>query len=150
MNWLKEPGNILSLIAVVVSVVACITSWRTQKRLVVVEESRERDRLKHARKAKLRAELVHELHGRSSGEKLRIYNDGDSEAREMVLILDGKPIREHPAVVDIESEVNRVSPHSHVQYLVALTRGTYPPWDLQVAWVDDSGESGTYRTTITA
>lgn len=150
MNWLNEPGNVLSLIAIVVSVAAWITSWKTQKRLVVIEESRDRDRLKQTRKARIRVELARE-HGEARvPERLRIYNDGESDARDLTIKLAGKPVHEHPAVIVTGSEISQVGPRSYVQYMVALTHANFPPWDIEVTWSDDSGEPGFYKSTITA
>jgi hypothetical protein len=149
-EWSQVFGVTLSLLAIIVSVLSWVTSWKTQKRLVVIEESRERDRLRQTRKAKIRAELAREQRGDRIPERLRIYNDGESEAREVTIKLAGKPIREHRAVIDTRSEISQVGPRSCVQYMLALTHANFPPWGIEITWIDDSGEPGIYRTTITA
>lgn len=163
VQWFTEPGrsNLANwLIPLVALILAGLSLWVSSKgqkrqselqaRIVEIEQAREHERQRLAQRAILRAELIHEPYGRSGTDKLRIYNGGDSEAREIVVKLDGKPIREHPAVVDVGTGINQVGPRSSVQYLVAMTYTTYPPWDLEITWTDDSGEPGLYRTTITA
>ncbi len=89
MGWFADSSHFLSLVAIIVSVLAWITSWRTQARLVTIEEARETDRLKRSRRAKIRAELVREPTGTSMGDFLRVYNDGDTEARDVRIRLSG-------------------------------------------------------------
>ncbi|MGH9428066.1 MAG: hypothetical protein ACRD2L_17425 [Terriglobia bacterium] len=155
LQWFLDSGHAnlvtyaLSVVAIAVSVFAWITSWQTQKRLVVIEEARERDRLKHASKAKLRAELVREPGSRRMRELLRVYNDGEVEARNVAIKLAGKPLLEHPAVPGGTTEIKKVGPRSQIQYVIAVTLDNAPPWEFELTWTDDSGQEGSYRTTLT-
>jgi len=44
IDWFSSFSNILSLISILIAIAAMYTSWKTQKRLVEIEEAREMDR----------------------------------------------------------------------------------------------------------
>jgi len=99
-----------------------------------------------------RACLVAQLvHGKSNHDyRLRIENKSAIEARDITVLLDGKPILEHPAVPQgIGGEIRQVGPWSYFQYVLAISFQTHPPFEVNITWTDDSGEPGSYRTTIT-
>ena len=56
-----SPSLIVSIIAVIISGIAVYISWRTQKRLVDIEDAREKDRLVEKQKANLTARISREL-----------------------------------------------------------------------------------------
>jgi uncharacterized membrane protein YdfJ with MMPL/SSD domain len=89
--------------SLLVSAIAVILGWQanrkanaTQARLLEIEDQRERDRVARAKEAILRAELDRNTQG---VECLYIRNDGECEARNLSLKMDGKPFGEHPAVL---------------------------------------------------
>ncbi len=150
-DWFNNPGNaafaacFISLISVFVAVAAMYTSWKTQKRQVEIEEIREKDRQKEMHKADLVALLIDD-NGR---DLLVIDNKGPAEAREIVILLNGKPLSEYQGFVRNQPEIRAVGPYSSFHYLMALTMGMDLSFEITITWVDDSKEVGRYLTTLT-
>jgi len=165
----------ISAIAAAVSVGAAIwasrksakaqeTANRLQARLAEIEEQREEDRLVQKVKAELRAELLgkdKEIACTLSGSQLprllshgmvytlRISNVGEAPARNVTVTIDGKPVLERPAVPEAAREIRQVGPGSSFGYPLAITRGCHPPFEIDIAWEDDSGVPGQFKTTLT-
>jgi len=160
-------SDIISLISVVVAAVALLNSWRAgrqahkatreanelvkqqvalQDRLAQIEQSREHARLMQTLQAALRAELRQT--GQSSW-RLFVLNTGSSPARNVTIMLDGKPLLEHDAVPRGEQEANLIGPESDVSYCIAPGSDCSPPFELEATWDDDSGQQGQYGTTLT-
>lgn len=157
-----SPSLIISIFAAVISAIAIgVSIWthnrnhKLQARIVALEEAREKDRLAEKKKANLTAKITKEELRRSSTSRiywqyhLVVENKGLSEARDIEIILAGKPILEHPAIPQGTDEITRVGPNSSIQYLLAPSMGNYPPFDIEITWEDDSGEVGEYSTTLT-
>lgn len=151
IDWLGSPGNasfaasILSLISIAVASIAIYTSWRTQKQLVEIEEVRERDRQKEMRKA----DLVSRLKDGDGRDLLVIENKGPAEAREIVILLNGKPLSEYEGFVGDQKEIRKIGPYSSFHYRLALCYGMELSFEITITWIDDSGEPGFYKTTLT-
>jgi hypothetical protein len=152
-NWFGNSGNsaltafIISLVSILIAIAAMFTSWKTQKRIVEIEEAREKDRLRDMRKADLMARLV-----RNGRDRLIIENKGPAEAREISIMLNGRPLSEFPVFVGSQQEIHKVGPYSSFHYLMAFCIGldpmVYTP-EITINWTDDSGEPGAYQTTLT-
>ena len=143
LSW---AGFIVSVFALVISAIAEYTSWKTQRRLVAIEEDREKERQLASRQACLRPEL--RKTGRHSY-RLYIVNTGRAEARNVRVKLDGKPLAMHCAYVQGDEVPTHIGPDSEVSCLLALSLGCSPPFDIEIEWEDDSGLERTYRSTLT-
>jgi len=110
---------IVSVIAVAVAVWAHWREHRLGKRMLALEEARERDRRVKKQKAQLVARL--------NRDRLYIENKGESEAREVTVLLDGKPVLKHPAVLGGQEEVRQVGPRSRFHYLLGISFQTPAP-----------------------
>jgi hypothetical protein len=117
-----------------------------QKRLVEIEEARELERKKATSQGQLTARIQN--YGQYNY-RLLIENSGDAAAHDINLIMDGKPFDQHPAAVNGDGEITSIGPHSQATRLLAITMGCAPPFELEISWVDDSGEMGHYQTTLT-
>jgi hypothetical protein len=119
-----------------------------QKRLLALQEKNERDRQRAASKAQLRAQIEDYGH---HNYRLVIKNIGNCEARNVVLHMDGKPFDEHAVAVEGEGRISVIGAHSSVTRLLALSLSPdcSPPFDLDIAWEDASGDPGRYQTTLT-
>jgi len=147
----------LTAIAAIVSIWAILAarsankrSNDTQERLVKIEESREQDK----KKARLVAQIVNEVVGQKAHQTikkhlLQIENKGLAEARDIQLILDEKPVLEHPAIVKDQKEIIQIGPQSHFDYLIVYCSNTPRPEKVEITWMDDSGEPGRYQTSLT-
>lgn len=156
LEWFRDSGfanfvaALLSVVAIIISIIALRKSHKTQGRLVDIETARERDRLLKARKAALVARIVTEG-ARSIQEVsfLVIENRGEAAARCVWVVLDGTPFGQHPACVEELADDLRIGPSSDARFVLAINNDCMPPFDLQLAWQDDSGEPGVYRSTLT-
>jgi len=151
-KWFNDAGHtdfiasLLSIAAIIVSILAFIKSQKTQNRLVEIEEAREQDRLAEKKKANLTAQIMRDERGRLI---LRIENKGLGEARDIRVWLDDKQISDHPVFVKGQEEIFVVGPQSYFQYLIAITSSCPCPSGIAIAWADDSGEVGSYRNSLT-
>ncbi|MBP7068544.1 MAG: hypothetical protein KBB04_09765 [Methanothrix sp.] len=150
-DWFSSSGNaalaafFISLISVFVAAAALYTSCKTQKRQVEIEEIREKDRQREMRKA----DLVARLEDENGRDLLVIENKGAAEARDVMILINGRPLYEYRGFLRGEQEIRSVGPFSSFHYLMALTMGMDPFFEITISWVDDSGEAGRYNTTLT-
>lgn len=161
IEWFRDPAHsafsafAVSLAAVVFSFIAWFKSRKMEKKLLEIEEAREEDRLAEKQKANLTAEIITKESPRSGSIKidrkcyLQIENKGLGEARNIKLVLDNKPVMEHPGISKPQSEVKRVGPESKFRHELAVTGGPNVPSYVEITWEDDSGELGFYGTTLT-
>ncbi|HUT29622.1 MAG TPA: hypothetical protein VMX13_07515 [Sedimentisphaerales bacterium] len=162
IEWFSKPGRaafaafILSAFSLALSIYAWKSSQRTAKKQVAlkakfleIEQVREADRQTRKRKANLVAELVAKP-GKTMRDWLEITNTGEGEAREISVFLDNKPIRKHDAGCVIREEIDILGPKpSRFGYLLFLCDQLRPPFKLKITWSDDSGEPGSYESTLT-
>ena len=155
LEWFRDPAHTafaafaLSLIAIVVSITAWITSWRTQKRHLAIEEARDRDRVTQRRKANLTAQLLKEPRPGHPAFFLEVRNDGPAEARDISVTLDDQPFLEHPVSPDNLEAIHQLGSAAHFRYPLVVAMGQAGPYKLHITWSDDSGEAGSYLTTLT-
>jgi len=127
-----------------------------QARLVDVESAREKDRLRTTRAAALVASVVRQtehwtaVHVRPARVDyfLRIANEGQAEARNIVVRFDGRPPAEHPLTVKGEPEVTRLGPGADARYFLAVTTNSPRLLEVELAWEDDSGEPGRWASEV--
>ena len=155
MGWFSDSVNsafaafAVSVIALGVSVWAILTSRQTNCKLLEIEQQREKDRQDKALSANLTAKLEHlQKDGRFA---LHITNNGASEARNVKVLLNGKPISElkHIEPKDLK-KIATLGLESTVSYMWSCGYGNpRAPFDIEITWSDDSMKSGQYSTTLT-
>lgn len=145
-------GIIIAMGSLVVAIIAMRKSLdaqreanSAQRRVVEIEEGRERQR----RLASLQAKLRAELRGVRGADRLYLVNDGEAEARNVQVRLDGKPFAEHCAVIGDSSLPMFVGARAEVSCLLAIYQQCAPPFECEIRWDDDSGTDRSYRTTLT-
>ncbi len=146
-------GVVIAGGSLVVAIVALRRSARAaaeanaaQRRLVAIEEARESERRTQSQRALLRPSL------RKTGKsdyRLCVSNAGASAARDLRIMLDGKPLAEHDAAVTGDTLPDLVGPHSEVTCLLALHMQCAPPFQIELAWKDDSEQPGSFKGTLT-
>jgi len=117
-----------------------------QDRLTQIEHSREHAKLMQALRAIIRAELRNTDRGNW---RLFVTNSGKGAARNVTILLGGKPLLEHPAIPRDEEEVKLIGPESDISYCMVVNSSCQPPFEFSVTWDDESGEQGQYTTTLT-
>lgn len=144
-EWISAGSLVVAIIALIVSVLSNRKANATQERLVEIEEQREKDRQAQRLSAQLRAEL----RKKGNSYRLVIINQGDAEARNVRVMMDGKPLSEHNVAVSNDRLPDVVGANAEVSCLLAITQGNAPPFDIEIKWDDDSGNDKEYRTTLT-
>jgi len=146
--------DIISAFALVVSIVAL---WRgekahreanaAQRRIVEIEEQRERER----RLSALQASLYPRLSRTERGSyRLCLVNSGKAEARNVRVELNGVPLNEHPVAVRGSDIPTLIGPNSEVRCVLSITHDSPPPpYEMEIRWDDDSGMDRVYRGTLT-
>lgn len=152
-DFISLSGLVLSAGSLVVSIVALWKSSHAQqeanaaqKRLVEIEEQRDKDRHAELTQAKLRPELRKTSRG---SYRLYIANQGDVEARNIRVEVDNKPLIGHPAAVQGDSLPGFVGPHCEISCLLDLHFGCVPPFKIRVRWDDDLRKNREIETALT-
>ena len=157
-NWLGEPGKeeftslLLAAAAIAVSIIAICLNRKTQKRLLSIEENREKESDYKKKKALLIARGVKELHSKGGCSfYLILENIGDAGAREVNVLCDGIPVHKHKAMNTEEpiKEKLEIGQNSWVRYLLVTGMKDAPfPNQVEIKWQDDTGEEGYYCTDM--
>ena len=80
--------------------------------------------------------------------ELLILNDGDGDARNVKLWLDGVPAAEQPAGEDVPSEKERLGAHGSLKFAFLPDLSTPLPRAIRIEWEDASGEKGLYESDL--
>jgi hypothetical protein len=146
-----DLATIISLIALLVSVVFGVVTWRTasrqtalQKQMADIEGARERDRVRQARSADVSAVVQHI--GRDY--RLIIGNTGNAVARNLKVLLDGQPALQHRLVPRGEDELTTLGAGAATRYILAVTMGSPRVLDVLLTWDDDSGGPGRWESQL--
>lgn len=106
----------------------------TQQLLMIQNQNEER--INNLKKANLRYKFTND----SSGyEDLIIINDGPSEARNIEIKLNGKPLTRCPFPVMPNSKIERLLPNAEFRYNVLAGVGVPFPTKITLCWSDDFG-----------
>ena len=152
----------VGILALLVSIVSAIAAWRNnsrqnqlQERLVNLETAREQDRQRLARSAEVRASIQRgephyreQMVGRPPQYWLVIRNDGMALARNVRVLLDGKPAIEHALIPGGEEEITTIGPGTEHRYVLAVSLQSPRIVDVLIQWDDDSGEPGEWMSQL--
>jgi hypothetical protein len=145
-NLIAGLALLVSIVAILVSIHANRQANATQRRLVEIEEGRDRERVAAGRRADLRAEIREfGLHS----ERLYVINEGSAAAHDVADFLDGVALAEHDAAVANDPLSTVIGPRSEASCLLMTTLSCATPFDIRITWQDDSGEPREYRSTLT-
>jgi hypothetical protein len=78
---------------------------------------------------------------------LVLENRGAGKAEDISVELDGQPLFSHPTVPS-QNEIGVLGPFSRAHYLLAVTLGHPAPSTVSVKWVNPSGETGTFESSL--
>lgn len=146
MSDLISAGSLfVAVIALIVGMLANRKANVTQLRLVEIEERREKDR----QTQKNSAQLCAELRKMEKNYRLVLINQGNAEARNVRVMMDGIPLMKHKATFSNKRLPDMVGAKSEVSCILAISMESAPPFKIEVKWEDDSGNDREYRTTLT-
>jgi len=142
---------IVAIIAVVVSflsfgfsIAAFFKSQRTQDKMFNIEQARENDRQLEKRSANLKAKLEHKF----GDYKLNINNYGSSEARNIKVTLNKKPLSKFPNISPDPDADYTIGSDSTLCFRWKTSSKLPPPFDAIIKWSDDSGIDRDYKTRL--
>ena len=149
----------VSLLALILSAVSTIQTWRTnslqikhQKRLVNLETAREQDRQRLAQSAEVWASIDRDdrpfMNGTIKRYWLVIRNDGRVLARNVRVLLDGKPFIEHALIPDGEEEITTIGSGIEHRYNLAVSKKSERVAHVLIQWDDDSGEPRRWESKL--
>lgn len=145
-------GLVIAAASLVVAIIAIIKSGRAQKeanavqrRVVEIEEQRERDRQAESTQAQVRAELRKV----ERSYRLHLVNNGAVEANNIRVEIDDIPLADHSVSVESDPMPDLVGPKSEISCFLGLTMSCVPPFKIKVTWDDESGTDRTYCSTLT-
>ncbi|MEX2411727.1 MAG: hypothetical protein WD607_10245, partial [Candidatus Paceibacterota bacterium] len=118
---------IISILAIGISIIIWLKSHN-------IDRSRRDDEKRDQKSAVLKAYL--ERHQASMG-KIVIDNIGQSEARDVQVILDGTPILKHKSILDPTKSHPIIGPNSQVVYKINVAKDLPPPNHIELSWDDD-------------
>jgi len=137
--------------SLIVAVMALVKSSRAQgkandlqERLVKIEEQREQDRQEKAKKASLRAYLKAEKGHILS---LNIINEGEAEAENIRVEIEGKTLIEHPNYLKDIPLPDSVGPHSTISCFLDSKLSLNPL--IKITWDDEYEKDRTYKHKLT-
>ena len=138
----------LSAVAIALSVMSLISSRRSNRRLIQIEEARDNAARRSSKSAILRGHLVRESNSNGrSATVLVVDNTGDGTARNIAMLLDGEPAADHRAFLR-ENDFEVLGPRSTKRCQLAITSHSPSPTQIQISWTDGTGESKTYESTL--
>ena len=139
----------LSAIAIVLSLISLLSSRRSNRRLIQIEEARDNAAQTASDSAVLRGHLVRapSANGRSTNTALIIDNTGDGTARDIVMLLDAVPAAKHGAFMS-GNDFDLLGPQSSKRCSLAITSHSPTPTRIEISWTDDTGERKTYESTL--
>lgn len=150
------PELILSIIAVIISAMVAVYTYlqgrksnQLQERIVQLEEQREQDKQVAANQADVKAEIVQKPtnHGKLS-KKFRIYNSGESQARNIRVWIDDEPVYDVGFIHIDEPFIEILAPGSHVDFITSFSNDTPLNWKTTILWDDDSGKDRKFETML--
>jgi hypothetical protein len=151
----------LSLVVAAASLAVSFLAWRksseNQERLLGIEEQEqeEADKQIQERNAFVCANIEKEgIAGRDGTAQyqywLLIHNKGLAEARDVKVLLDGKPLPQHPGIPDNIKEVTQVGPDIAIPYRLTVSPGQQQARTLyaRITWADDAGKPGLWERIL--
>lgn len=117
--------------------------YRLRKRIVALEESREKGRIEFSKSARLSTKITQS--SGDPGSRLYIVNSGECEARNIKVTIDGTPIREHTCFV-FDREKTIIGPRSDIWYHYIITN--IIPELIVLTWDDDFAEGREWRSSL--
>jgi len=141
-------SDTVSIIALIVaagsfffSVLSFQKSHSVEKRQLDIEEER--------RSEEKAAALVAYIHRDGNRRTLCIENKGNGEARNIAMLLDGRPLEEHPCYVDQPNSIAILGGQTKGHYIIVLTNSTPWPALAEVHWEDDVKKDNVSRSSLT-
>ena len=133
----------MSLVAFIFSIITFLSGKSMNSRLLEIEENRDLQDATESKTAALRATES----GTRREPSIRIENTGTGTARNINIEFDGKSMDAH-AVHFMSPAPAVIGPMSETQIRYIATDQTHPPRTIKITWVDETGLTREYETTL--
>ena len=148
-GFLVDPPGWIPVVISILTGAWAVSSARkdrlVQKRLLSLENFRERDRLESSRRAVISARAEPD----GSCTRLFIDNDGFSSARAIEVLVNGHSLRSDRLLARGERVPQMIASKAGSSVLLLTLESTPPSVRLVVTWEDDSGSPGRWETDLT-
>lgn len=142
---------VMSLLALVVATASWVSSGRSNRRIIKIEEERDKERRTESKMARLIAQIVREPSqtSKTPHHYLEISNAGDSAASDIRVLLDGKPCSQHPTFVQGGNTIAVIGAKASARFMLAPALSIPLPNHVEITWNDDAGVDRKYETSLT-
>lgn len=76
-----------------------------------------------------------------------IMNTGQSDAKNIKIILDGTPINDYPGIID-KNMRNTIAPKRSIAIQACVGAEIFPSDSIEITWTDEEGEGKVYRNYL--
>ena len=113
------------------------------RKQVKIMENQESDR----KRKESKAYLVAHAKNLSTTYVIEIHNQGSSPAKDVVTLIDDKPISENPRLIDGQSNISNIAPKDWITYVL---KGNPPKlrFKVNISWTDDTNEPSKYENRV--
>jgi len=135
---------VIAMLSLLVAVVALLYGNRLGRRIVAIEEQRDKERQLQQQRARLVASVCQ---ADRSSYHLVIHNAGESAATNIRMQLDGAEPSTHPTFPD-QTLATVLGPSASKGYFLAPSMSHSLPKSIRLQWCDDSGEDGYFESHL--
>ena len=132
---LESWSLVISIIAIGISILIWFISHK-------INQARRNDEKTEQNSAALKGHLE-----KKPG-RLVIENVGNSEARNVIIKVDGLTVKDSPSVGVFETQEYVIGPHSRMELPVTINVETPVPKKIDILWDDNHATGKTYRNSL--
>ena len=142
INWNAAQTISNSLLVIVLIFITAYYAIQTRKQVKIME-NQESDR----KRKESKAYLVAHAKNLSTTYVIEIHNQGSSPAKDVVTLIDDKPISENPQLMDGQSNISNIAPKDWITYIL---KGNPPKlrFKVNISWTDDTNEPSKYENRL--
>lgn len=160
MSWeliIGLAGVAISLISIFIAGWSAYNSTKyskkqtdLQRRVVELEEQREREKQSVKIKADVKAEVMYR--NTAAGKqpyKFRVFNDGAGAAERIRVMINGDPIKECGFILTEQNTLEVIAAGTDVKFPMATSKDSPSNWKTVVLWDDKTGTNNKFETILT-
>lgn len=144
-----KPSEIITIVVSIVSLVVAVVSWcishYVSRRMLAIEEKRERDRLIEANTGKVKVVLT-------TGNQFLINNEGPIDIAISEIFLNGIEIRKHPCFENFKLDSIKIPVGGFYslsfERMVSTESQYLPPFNVLVKWETPNGDKQQQEMTV--